>query len=48
MKTLNQTELEAVAGGFPLLAMPAVFFLIPPVVPHPEPSDAPVPSQAAE
>ena len=46
MKTLNEIELEAVAGGFPFLAMPAIVAVL--VRPHPEPSDEPVPTEAPE
>lgn len=46
MKTLNEIELETVAGGVPFLAMPAFVAVL--ARPHPEPSDEPVPTEAPE
>jgi hypothetical protein len=41
MKTLNMNEIEAVAGGLPFLALPAVITAIP-VRPTPKPADEPI------
>ncbi len=46
MKKLNETELEAVAGGFPVAALPLAAFLLP--QPEPKPSDETAPADGAE
>lgn len=43
MKTLNETEFETVAGGFPVIALPAIIGVI--TRPTPKPSDEPVPTE---
>ncbi|UAB79365.1 hypothetical protein INR77_06720 [Erythrobacter sp. SCSIO 43205] len=40
MKTLSKNEIESVAGGFPVGALPLVVFFIP--RPTPKPADEPV------
>lgn len=35
MKTLNEIELETVAGGVPFIALPAVIIYLPQMIPSP-------------